>query len=93
MPKDYQRPLPPAFLSNRQTSFGGRQPFTSHAARWFIRRCILSRAKASAALNVAVEARSNRDAMKGRWESVSVEFQEMIFEDIQVLSLLRSFRR
>lgn len=71
-------------LPFRQTSFGGRQPFTSHAARWFIRRCILSRAKASAALNVEVEARSNRDAMKGRWESVSVEFQEMIFEDIQV---------
>ncbi|CAM9981794.1 unnamed protein product [Hapterophycus canaliculatus] len=71
-------------LHDEPTSFGGRRPFTSHAARWLIKRCIHRKAVASAALNVEVEARSNRAAMTGRWESISVDFQEMIFDDIQV---------
>ncbi|CAM9426435.1 unnamed protein product [Scytosiphon promiscuus] len=71
-------------LHDEPTSFGGRRPFTSHAARWLIKRCIHRKAIASAALNVEVEARSNRAAMTGRWESISVDFQEMIFDDIQV---------
>ena len=65
-------------------SFGGRQPLTSHAARWLIRRSIKSRCKASAALRVKVEARSNLGAMFGRFDTVSVEFQELIFDDVQV---------
>ncbi|CAM9590265.1 unnamed protein product, partial [Ectocarpus sp. 8 AP-2014] len=71
-------------LHDEPISFGGRRPFTSHAARWFIKRRILSTAKASAALNVEVEARNNRDAMRGRWESISIDFAKTIFEDIQV---------
>lgn len=67
-----------------QTFFGGRQPFTSRAVRWLIARFILSRAKASAGLTVGVEARSNREAVSGRFDTVSVEFQELIFDDIQV---------
>lgn len=56
----------------------------SHAVRWFIRRRILSVARTSSKLNVEVEARSNREAMKGRFDTVSVDFQELIFDDIQV---------
>lgn len=52
--------------------------------RWLIARFILSRAKASAGLAVEVEARSNREAVKGRFDTVSVEFEELIFDDIQV---------
>lgn len=67
-----------------KTFFGGRQPFTSRAARWFVRRTILSRALWTIALRVEVEARSNMEAMIGRFDTVSVEFQEMKFEKIQV---------
>lgn len=44
----------------------------------------MSRAKQSEKLGVEVEARSNREAMQGRFDIVSVEFDKMAFPDIQV---------
>lgn len=69
---------------NAQTFFGGRQPFTGHVARWFVKRTIRSHALWIAALYVEVEARSNMEAMIGRFDTVSVEFQQVKFKQIQV---------
>lgn len=56
----------------------------SAVARWFIMRCILSRARASAGLKVEVEAANNKEALCGRLDTVSVSFDELIFDNIQV---------
>lgn len=56
----------------------------SQVARWMITRCILARARASAGLKVQVEAGSNRDAMRGRFDSVTVECDELMFDNVQV---------
>lgn len=76
----------------RQITFGGRQPLLSYVVRWFIKRRIQARAKASAALNVEIEARSNREAMMGRFDTICVDFQELIFDDMQVRNEERSWR-
>lgn len=76
-----------------QTFFGGRQPVTSRAARWFIRRAIDSRAIWYEGLKVEVEARSNREAIRGRFDTVSVEFGKMGFPTIQVRKDIQTPRR
>lgn len=56
----------------------------SVVARWLIARCILSRARTSVGLKVEVEASSNREAVKGRFDAVTIESDELMFDNIQV---------
>lgn len=74
----------PSFDLVFQTYFGGRQPVTSRVAQWLITRFILARARASSGLDVMVEARSNREAVKGRFDAVTVQFDELTLDTIQV---------
>ncbi|CAM9282482.1 unnamed protein product [Choristocarpus tenellus] len=71
-------------LHDEPIFFGGRQPITSRAVEWFLTRSIQSRAKASSGLFVEVEARSNRAAMSGQWDTVAVQFDKLAFDNIQV---------
>lgn len=66
---------------------------TSRAARWFIRRAIAKRTKQTDKLHVEVEARSNREAMQGRLDTVSVEFEKMSFPSIQVRKKIHTPRQ
>jgi len=61
-----------------------QRPFWAHVTKVVLRRAVLARARSAIGLRVDVDALSNRNALRGKMDEITMEFEQVFFDRVQV---------